>query len=39
MGDADRGRLEVGRLADFVVLDDDGEVVQTWISAKKVWER
>jgi N-acetylglucosamine-6-phosphate deacetylase len=39
MGDADRGKLEIGRRADFVVLGDDGEVVQTWISGSKVWEK
>ena len=39
MGDNERGRLEVGRRADFVVLSDDGEVVQTWISGSKVWEK
>jgi N-acetylglucosamine-6-phosphate deacetylase len=39
MGDDDRGKLEVGRRADFVVLGDDGEVVQTWVSGGKVWEK
>jgi N-acetylglucosamine-6-phosphate deacetylase len=39
MGDNERGRLKVGRRADFVVLSDVGEVVQTWISGRKVWEK
>jgi N-acetylglucosamine-6-phosphate deacetylase len=39
MGDDDRGKLEVGRRADFVVIGDDGEVLQTWISGEKVWEK
>lgn len=38
MGDEDRGKLEIGRRADFVVLDDEGQVSQTWILGKKVWE-
>ncbi|KAI9873072.1 MAG: hypothetical protein M1830_000862, partial [Pleopsidium flavum] len=39
MGEQERGKLEVGRRADFVVLDDDGEVLQTWIKGIKVYER
>jgi N-acetylglucosamine-6-phosphate deacetylase len=39
MGDNDRGKLEVGRRADFVVLGDEGEVAQTWVSGSKVWEK
>ncbi|KAF2404976.1 Metallo-dependent hydrolase [Trichodelitschia bisporula] len=39
MGLEDRGKLEEGRWADFVVLDDEGEVLETWVAAKKVWER
>ena len=39
MGFNDRGRLEAGRRADFVVLNDDGEVLQTWVAGKKVWEK
>jgi N-acetylglucosamine-6-phosphate deacetylase len=39
MGDDDRGKLEVGRRADFVVMGNDGEVLQTWISGEKVWEK
>lgn len=39
MGDGVRGKLEGGRRADFIVLSDEGEVLQTWISGKKVWPR
>lgn len=39
MGDATRGKLESGRRADLVVLDDEGNVLQTWIAGKKVWEK
>ncbi|GAB7352817.1 hypothetical protein MBLNU459_g3432t1 [Dothideomycetes sp. NU459] len=39
MGDATRGKLEAGRRADFVVLNDDGEVLQTWVAGLKVWEK
>lgn len=35
----DRGKLEVGRRADFVVLSDEGMVLQTWIKGRKVFER
>ncbi|KAI9697247.1 MAG: hypothetical protein M1836_004811 [Candelina mexicana] len=37
MGESDRGMLAVGRRADFVVLDDGGKVLQTWIEGKKVF--
>lgn len=37
MGDAERGKLEVGRRADFVVLEDRGEVRSTWVGGRKVW--
>ncbi|KAI9795243.1 MAG: hypothetical protein M1835_006139 [Candelina submexicana] len=37
MGESDRGVFEVGRRADFVVLDDGGRVSQTWIEGKKVF--
>lgn len=39
MGDGVRGKLEGGRRADFIVLSDEGEVLQTWILGKKVWPR
>jgi N-acetylglucosamine-6-phosphate deacetylase len=39
MGLKDRGKLEEGRRADFVVLDDSGEVLETWIAGVKVWEK
>jgi N-acetylglucosamine-6-phosphate deacetylase len=32
----DRGKLEVGRRADFVALGEDGNVKETWILGKKV---
>ena len=35
----DRGIIEQGRRADFVILDDDGTVLQTWIKGIKVFER
>lgn len=38
MGLEDRGRLSEGRRADFVVLNDQGEVLQTWISGKMAWD-
>jgi N-acetylglucosamine-6-phosphate deacetylase len=38
MGLEDRGKLEPGRRADFVVLDDEGHVRETWIAGVKVWE-
>jgi N-acetylglucosamine-6-phosphate deacetylase len=36
MGLKDRGKLEVGRRADFVVLGADGEVKDIWILGKKI---
>lgn len=39
MGDTTRGKLEEGRRADFVVLNDEGEVLQTWVAGLKVWEK
>lgn len=39
MGDGGRGKLEVGRRADLVVLDDDGGVRQTWVAGQRVWPR
>lgn len=38
MGLEDRGKLEKGRRADFVVLDDDGKLMHTWVAGRKVWE-
>jgi len=38
MGVKDRGRLEEGCRADFVVLGDEGEVLQTWIAGEKAWD-
>ncbi|KAI4215776.1 MAG: hypothetical protein LQ351_001763 [Letrouitia transgressa] len=35
----DRGILETERRADFVVLDETGTVLQTWIKGEKVYER
>lgn len=35
--DDTRGRLEIGRRADFVVLNETGEVLQTWIGGVQVW--
>lgn len=37
MGEKRRGRLEVGRRADMVVLGEDGRVKSTWVAGKKVW--
>lgn len=34
----DRGVIEQGRRADFVVLDDNGKVLQTWVKGAKVFE-
>ncbi|PIB01737.1 putative N-acetylglucosamine-6-phosphate deacetylase [Cercospora beticola] len=39
MRDETRGRLEAGRRADFVVLDDAGNVLQTWIGGRKIWDK
>ena len=33
-----RGVIEAGRRADFVVLDNDGKVIQTWMNGIKVYE-
>jgi N-acetylglucosamine-6-phosphate deacetylase len=38
MGLMDRGKLETGRRGDFVVLSEDGEVRQTWVMGRKVYE-
>jgi N-acetylglucosamine-6-phosphate deacetylase len=39
MGFDDRGRLDEGKRADFVILDDHGDVKETWIAGLKVWEK
>jgi len=38
MSDGIRGRLVVGKRADFVVFDGLGYVKQTWIGGKLVWQ-
>lgn len=37
MGVMDRGMLQEGRRADFVVLDDEGNVLETWIQGQQIW--
>lgn len=37
--DGERGTLEEGRRADFVVLEDDGTVRETWVAGRRVWSR
>jgi N-acetylglucosamine-6-phosphate deacetylase len=37
MGVLDRGVLVEGRRGDFVVLDDEGTVLETWVAGKQVW--
>jgi N-acetylglucosamine-6-phosphate deacetylase len=39
MGQKDRGMLQIGRRADFVVLSDEGEILQTWVRGKKAFDR
>lgn len=39
LGLKDRGKLEAGRRADFVLLDDEGVVLETWIKAKRAFKR
>ena len=39
MGDQERGILEQGRRADFVVLDSEANVRSTWIGGHNVWNR
>ena len=39
IGDKERGRLEGGRRADFVVVGEGGEVVGTFVGGRKVWEK
>lgn len=38
MKDTERGMLEQGRRADLVILDREGNVLQTWIKGVKVFE-
>lgn len=38
IGDGERGLIEKGRKADFVVLNDWGEVQETWMMGRKVYE-
>lgn len=33
----DRGKLEVGRRGDFVVLSEEGRVRETWVRGEKVF--
>ncbi|KAL9623705.1 MAG: hypothetical protein Q9160_001935 [Pyrenula sp. 1 TL-2023] len=37
MGEGKRGVLEAGRRADFVVLDAEGGVRETWVQGERVW--
>jgi len=37
MGLKDRGKLEVGRRGDFVLLGEDGSVMETWILGEQVY--
>ncbi|EMC95036.1 carbohydrate esterase family 9 protein [Baudoinia panamericana UAMH 10762] len=39
MGDESRGSLDPGKRADFVVLDESANVLQTWVGGKKVWAK
>lgn len=34
-----RGKLEPGRRADFVIMDEQGNVLETWMAGKKVWSK
>lgn len=38
MGENKRGKLEPGRRADFVVLDREGVVRETWMAGRNVWK-
>ena len=38
MGENKRGMLEIGRRADFVILDSGGYVKETWIAGHRVWK-
>ena len=39
MGESNRGKLEAGRRADLVILDDNANVLETWVHGKKVWAK
>ena len=39
MGETKRGKLEPGRRADFAVLDPEGNVLETWIKGRRVWDK
>ena len=39
MNENKRGKLEAGRRADFVIMDQEGVALETWMAGKKVWER
>lgn len=36
MGLDDRGKLDIGKRADFVFLKEDGSVKETWVHGKRV---
>ncbi|KAH7122327.1 hypothetical protein B0J11DRAFT_335922 [Dendryphion nanum] len=38
-GEGGRGTLKEGRRADLCVLNEGGEVLQTWVSGVKVWDK
>jgi len=38
MGERKRGMLEPGRRADFVILNQHGKVMETWMEGKMVWQ-
>lgn len=37
-GEGGRGVLKEGRRADLCVLSEEGEVLQTWVGGRKVWD-
>ena len=39
MGVEDRGFLKEGARADFVMLNDEGDVLETWVAGYKVWSK
>ena len=38
MGLNDRGRLTEGHRADFVILDEEATICETWVKGVKVWD-